>query len=82
LRIAKRIQASIVSRVEVIRGTTRGLDVRSEGTMIKVAISAEISGGSGSWLLHSGFYSSDAEYDGLLSYRNSRGKLNYLVSAE
>jgi len=78
----QRIQSGIVSRIEVIRGTTAGLDVRSEGTIINVVITEELSGGSGSWQLHSGFYGDDAEYDGLVSYSNSRGKLNYLVSAE
>ncbi|MHC4711506.1 MAG: TonB-dependent receptor plug domain-containing protein, partial [Planctomycetota bacterium] len=45
----QRIQASVVSRIEVIRGTTAGLDVRSEGTLINVVLSEEVSGGSGSW---------------------------------
>ena len=78
----QRIQASIVSRIEVIRGTTAGLDVRSEGTLINVVLTEELSGGSGSWQLHSGFYGDSPEYDGLVSYSNTAGKLNYLVSAE
>ena len=45
----QRIQASIVSRIEVIRGTTAGLDVRSEGTLINVVLTEELSGGPGSW---------------------------------
>ena len=78
----QRIQASIVSRIEVIRGTTAGLDVRSEGTLINVILTEEVSGGSGSWQLHSGFYGDSPEYDGLVSYSSSAGKLKYLVSAE
>ena len=78
----QRIQASIVSRIEVIRGTTAGLDVRSEGTLINVVLTEELSGGSGSWQLHSGFYGDSPEYDGLVSYSDTAGKLNYLVSAE
>jgi len=78
----QRIQASIVSRIEVIRGTTAGLDVRSEGTLINVVLTEELSGGSGSWQLHSGFYGDSPEYDGLVSYSSTAGKLNYLVSAE
>ena len=78
----QRIQASVVSRIEVIRGTTAGLDVRSEGTLINIVLSEELTGGSGSWQLHSGFYGDSAEYDGLVSYSNTAGKLNYLVSAE
>jgi outer membrane receptor protein involved in Fe transport len=78
----KRIQANVVSRIEVIRGTAPGLDVRSEGTLINVVLSEEVSAGSGSWQLHSGFYGDSPEYDGLLSYSDSAGILNYLVSAE
>ncbi|GJM27206.1 MAG: TonB-dependent receptor [Phycisphaerae bacterium] len=78
----QRIQASLVSHIEVIRGTTAGLDVRSEGTLFNVVLTEEISGGSGNWQLHSGFYGESAEYDGLVSYSNSRGKMNYLISAE
>ncbi|MEQ8206261.1 MAG: TonB-dependent receptor plug domain-containing protein, partial [Woeseia sp.] len=78
----QRIQANVVSRVELIRGTSPGLDVRSEGTLINVVLSEEISGGAGSWQLHSGFYGDDTELDGLISYSNSAGRLNYLVSAE
>ena len=78
----ERIQASIVSRIEVIRGTSAGLDVRSEGTLINIVLTEDVPGGSGSWQLHSGFYGDSPEYDGLVSYSNSAGKLNYLVSAE
>jgi outer membrane receptor for ferrienterochelin and colicins len=78
----QRIQANVVARVEVIRGTTAGLDVRSEGTLINIVLNEEISGGAGSWQLHSGFYGDGPEYDGLLSYSNTRGRLNYLVSAQ
>ena len=77
----ERIQASIVSRIEVIRGTSAGLDVRSEGTLINIVLTEDVPGGSGSWQLHSGFYGDSPEYDGLVSYSNSAGKLNYLVSA-
>lgn len=77
-----RIQATVVTRVEVIRGTTPGLDVRSEGTLVNIVLDGEVSGGAGSWQLHSGFYGEDPEYDGLFSYSNSSGRLNYLVSAQ
>lgn len=78
----ERIQAGVVSRIEVIRGTAPGLDVRSEGTLINIVLTEEVSGGSGAWQLHSGFYGDSPEYDGLLSYSNSIGTMNYLVSAE
>jgi len=78
----QRIQADTVSRIEVIRGTSAGLDVRSEGTLINIVLAEEISGGSGAWQLHSGFYGDSAEYDGLVSYSDTAGRVNYLVSAQ
>ena len=79
----QRIQAEVVARIEVIRGTAAGLDVRSEGTLVNIVLHEDVSGGSGSWQLHSGFYGrSDADLDGLVSYSNSAGSLNYLVSAQ
>lgn len=78
----RRIQSDVVSRIEVIRGTTAGLDVRSEGTLVNIVLAEDISGGSGSWQLHSGFYGEATEYDGLISYSDAVGGMNYLVSAE
>lgn len=79
----QRIQANMVQRVEVIRGTTAGLDVRSEGTLINIVLTGQLTGGAGSWQLHSGFYGSDSpEFDGLLSYGSSAGRMKYLVSAQ
>jgi outer membrane receptor protein involved in Fe transport len=79
----QRIQSNVVSRIEIIRGTTAGLDVRSEGTLFNVVLLEEIAGGSGSWQLHSGFYgTSDPELDGLVSYSNAAGKLDYFLSAQ
>ena len=77
-----RIQANVVERIEVIRGTTAGLDVRSEGTLFNIVLTDEAPGGAGSWQVHSGFYGDSPEYDGLLSYSDSAGSLNYLVSVE
>ncbi|MDZ7642840.1 MAG: Plug domain-containing protein [Woeseiaceae bacterium] len=51
----QRIQADAVARIEVIRGTAAGLDVRSEGTLINVVLNPDATGGAGSWQLHSGF---------------------------
>ncbi len=78
----QRIQASVVQRIELIRGNSAGLDVRSEGTVINIVLAEDISSGSGTWQLHSGFYGDSPEYDGLVSYSNAIGDLNYLVSAE
>jgi len=78
----QRIQADVVNRIEVIRGTSAGLDVRSEGTLINIVLAEDAGGGAGSWQAHSGFYGGDAEFDGLVAYSDSAGTINYLVSAE
>lgn len=79
----QRIQADVVRRIELIRGTAAGLDVRSEGTLINIVLSEDIAAGSGSWQLHSAFYGrSKPDFDGLFSYSDAAGKLDYLLSAE
>jgi len=79
----QRIQADVVSHIELIRGTAVGLDVRSEGTLINIVLSEGIAAGSGAWQLHSAFYGrSKPDFDGLFSYSSAAGKLDYLVSAE
>ncbi len=78
-----RIQAEAVERVEVIRGTTSGLDVRSEGLLINVIVSANEDKGSGSWQVHAGDYSdAGVLYDGLVSYSRGFDRFGYLVSVE
>jgi outer membrane receptor for ferrienterochelin and colicins len=78
----QRIQAGSVERIEVIRGTASGLDVRSKGTIINVVLSEALSGGAGSWRLHSGFYGGPPKPDGLISYNDSAGILNYQAAFE
>jgi len=78
-----RIQASNVSRIDLIRGTASGLDVRSDGILINIILSESADKGSGSWQFHVGDYGEVAgQGDGLVTYSGSRGRLNYLVSAE
>lgn len=49
----ERIDASRVERIEVIRGTVEGLDVRSEGLVVNLVLKeGEGLGGSGSWQTH------------------------------
>ena len=78
-----RIQAEAVIRVEVIRGTAEGLDVRSDGLLINVVVDATTDTGSGSWQVHAGDYSgSGVLYDGLISYSRGFGRFAFLVSVE
>lgn len=78
----QRVQAAQVSRVELIRGTSAEVDVRSEGTIVNIII--DTSGeaeGSGSWQVL-GLWSDSGQSmpGGNLSYGGSRGNLQYLMS--
>ena len=79
----QRIQASSVDRIEVIRGTASGLDVRSEGMIVNIVLSEQADDGAGSWRVHVGDYGEGGtEWDALVSYGRSHGNFKYLVSAE
>ena len=79
----QRIQASSVERIEVIRGTASGLDVRSEGMIVNIVLSGQADDGAGSWRVHVGDYATGGtEWDALISYGRSHGNFKYLVSAE
>jgi outer membrane receptor protein involved in Fe transport len=78
-----RIQARTVDRIEVIRGTASGLDVRTEGILINIVLREDANDGTGSWQAHISTYEeTGAKLDGLLSYGRDLGRLKYLLSIE
>ncbi|MFQ6004071.1 MAG: TonB-dependent receptor plug domain-containing protein [Woeseia sp.] len=78
----ERIQATQVSRIELIRGTSAEVDVRSEGTIVNIII--DTSGetqGEGSWQISSRISDSGKSMPGgNLSYGGRHGRLQYLTS--
>jgi hypothetical protein len=78
----ERIQARQVVRIEVIRGTVAGLDVRSQGRVVNIVLDGELVTGVGSWQANVEDYS-DSSWGGggEVSYSGDVGALNYLVSA-
>lgn len=79
----QRIQARSVDRIEVIRGTASGLDVRTEGILVNIVLRDDVSDGTGSWQVHvSDYEETGARLDGLLSYGRRLGRFNYLLSIE
>lgn len=76
-----RIQARQVVRIEVIRGTVTGLDVRSQGRVVNVVLDGALVAGVGSWQADFEDYS-DSSWGGggELSYNGDFGALNYLLS--
>jgi outer membrane receptor protein involved in Fe transport len=78
-----RIQAQEVERVEVIRGTASGLDVRSEGLLVNVILMQGARRSSGSWQIHAGDYAAAGVLpDGLVSYSSGFERFSYLASLE
>jgi hypothetical protein len=81
LAALKRIQSANVQRIELIRGNTAEANVQSEGLMINVVLEEGVSTGSGSWQAAFRFNDDDVyDGDGLLSYSDSIGSLDYIVS--
>ena len=81
----QRLQATQVVRVEVIRGSVPGLDIRigNEGTLVNVVLEDTLTSSFGSW--EAGFeYFTRGHFRGLgkLSYAGDVGPLSYTLSAE
>ena len=78
----ERIQARQVLRIEVIRGTVAGLDVRSQGRVVNIVLDGTLVTGVGSWQANVEDYS-DSSWGGggEVSYNGDVGALSYLVSA-
>lgn len=78
----ERIQARQVLRIEVIRGTVAGLDVRSQGRVVNIVLDGALVTGVGSWQANVEDYS-DSSWGGggEVSYNGNVGALSYLVSA-
>lgn len=81
----KRVQARQVSRVEVIKGSVPGLDVKvgAKGVLINVVLEDELAIGVGSWEANATFWSSGRmRPGGSLAYTGTSGAINYTISAK
>ncbi len=81
----ERLQATQVVRVEVIRGSVPGLDIRigNEGTLVNVVLEDTLTSSFGSW--EAGIeYFTRGHFRGLgkLAYAGDVGPLSYTLSAE
>ncbi|HEY0963618.1 MAG TPA: TonB-dependent receptor [Pseudomonadales bacterium] len=78
----ERIQARQVLRIEVIRGTVAGLDVRSQGRVVNIVLDGALVTGVGSWQASVEDYS-DSSWGGggEVSYNGNFASLSYLMSA-
>ena len=81
----QRIQVRQVERIEVIRGSVPGYDIRigNEGTVVNVVLEESLAAGSGSWQAGVEYFSSGRwRTNGKLSYAGDFGPLSYILSAE
>ncbi len=80
----RRIPAGDVERVELLRGTSSGVDVQSKGTLVNIILK------DGANLRGSGNYELNARFDGtgwsgadgLVSYSGSLGAMTYVLGVE
>lgn len=78
-----RIAANQVERIEIIRGTSGELDVRSSGEIINIVLRDDVSTASGSYKAGVTWYPGEKlSPGGSLSYSNTLGDFNYLASVE
>ena len=58
IKTLERINADSLIRIEVIRGTEAGLDVRSDGVIVNIIVDGNLSKGSGTWSAALGYLTS------------------------
>lgn len=77
----RRIPASIIERVELIRGTSGEIQVQSEGLIVNIVlVSGQSIPGAGNFEINYRFDDRGyAAIDGLISYADSIGRLSYTV---
>ena len=82
----RRIPGASVERVELIRGTSGDLEIRSEGLVVNIVLKAGASadsGGQGNFSLDQRFDNMGwRDFDGLISYSNKIGNLAYTLGYE
>ena len=81
----RRIRATNVERVELLRGTASGTSVLSEGLVVNIVLKdgAAVGGGEGAFEFNQRFNDMGwADVDGLVSWTNTLGRLKYTLGAE
>jgi len=80
----QRIQVQNLARVELLRGTSSDVDVRSDGVIVNVILKeGEATASSGSAKLAAQINESEfSDFDGAVNYNGELGRLSYFVSLE
>ena len=80
----RRIQISNVARVELLRGTSNDIDVRSDGVVVNIILKEELANTTaGSAMLAAQLNQYGAfDLDGAVNYNGELGKLSYFVGLD
>lgn len=80
----RRIQVQNLERIELLRGNTGDVDVRSDGVIVNVVLkNADIATSSGSVMVGGQFDDNGwVDFDGALNYNSEIGRLAYFLTLE
>ena len=83
IKTLERINADSLIRIEVIRGTEAGLDVRSDGVIVNIIVDASLSKSSGTWSAALGYLTSgDSNWRGTGSWATKIKNTDFVLGLE
>ena len=83
IKTLERINADAIIRIEVIRGTAAGLDVRSDGVIVNIIVDGNLSKGSGTWSAALGYLTSGSNnWRGIGSWSTKIKKTDIVLGFE
>ena len=83
IKTLERINSQSLIRIEVIRGSEAGLDVRSDGIIVNIIVDGSSSKGSGTWSTALGFLTSgDSNWRGNASWATKIKKTDIVIGIE
>ena len=83
IKTLERINVESLIKIEVIRGTEAGLDVRSDGIIVNIIVDSSSSKGSGTWSSALGFLTSgDSNWRGTGSWATKIKKTDIVLGLE
>jgi len=83
VKTLERINADSLIRIEVIRGSEAGLDVRSDGVIVNIVVDASLSKSSGTWSAALGYLTSgDSNWRGTGSWATKIKNTDFVLGLE
>lgn len=83
IKTLERINADSLIKIEVIRGSEAGLDVRSDGVIVNIIVDGNLSKGSGTWSAALGYLTSgSSNWRGIGSWATKIKKTDIVIGFE